>query len=155
MQTTPEEVGLSSPGLERARAYVESSVQRGEIAGAVMLASRHDQVAQLACVGLRDIEAGLPMEPDTIFCIASMTKPITSVGALMLVEAGALRLDDSVSRYIPEFADLTVFAGEKDGRVKFEPVARPITVQHLLTQTSGLFGVAPHPTLEPAYKKSW
>src|SRR5450759_1432819 len=92
MHKTPEDVGLSSPGLERARAYVAACVERGEIAGAVMLVSRHDQVAQLACVGQRDVEVSLPMEPDTIFRIASMTKPITSVGALMLVEAGKLRL---------------------------------------------------------------
>ena len=151
MPTTLEDVGLSGPGLERARAYVESAVGRGEIAGAVVLASRHDQIAQLTCIGLRDIEAGLPMEPDTIFCIASMTKPIVSVGTLMLVEAGTLRLDDPVSRYIPEFADATVFAGVEDGRVRLAPLDRPITIHHLLTHTSGLFGEAPHPTLEPAY----
>jgi len=151
MPTTPEDVGLSGPGLERARALVESSVQRGQIAGAVVLASRHDQVAQLACIGLRDSEAGLPMEPDTIFRIASMTKPIVSVGVLMLVETGKLRLDDPVSRYIPEFADSTVFAGVEDGRVTLTPLDRPITIHHLLTHTSGLFGEAPHPTLEPAY----
>ncbi len=116
---------------------------RGEIAGAVVLASRHDQVAQLACIGPRDIEAGLPMEPDTIFRIASMTKPVTSVGALKLVEAGKLHLDDPVSRFIPEFADLAVFAGVEDGRVRLAPLERPITIQHLLTHTSGLFGVAP------------
>jgi CubicO group peptidase (beta-lactamase class C family) len=151
MPTTPEDVGLSGSGLDRARAFVESSVQRGQIAGAVVLASRHDQVAQLACIGLRDIEAGLPMEPDTIFRIASMTKPIVSVGVMMLVEAGKLRLDDPVSRYIPEFADATVFAGVEGGRVRLAPLDRPITIHHLLSHTSGLFGEAPHPTLEPAY----
>jgi len=151
MPTTPEDVGLSSAGLARARAHVEGSVQRGEIAGAVVLASRHDQVAQLACTGLRDIEAGLPMEPDTIFRIASMTKPVTSVGALMLVESDKLHLDDPVSRYIPGFADLTVFAGVDDGRVRLAPLERPITIQHLLTHTSGMFGVAPDPILEPTY----
>ena len=151
METAPEDVGLSGPGLARARAFVESSVQRGRIAGAVVLASRHDQVAQLACIGMRDIEAGLPMEPDTIFCIASMTKPIVSVGTLMLVEADKLRLDDPVSRYIREFADVRVFDGVEDGRVRLASPDRPITIQHLLTHTSGLFGEAPHPALEPAY----
>src|SRR5207344_2582387 len=109
MPSTPEDVGLSGEGLERARAHVASAVERGEIAGAVVLAMRRDQIAQLACVGLRDIEAGLPMEPETIFCVASMTKPIVSVATLMLVEAGKLRLDDPVARYIPDLADVTVF----------------------------------------------
>jgi CubicO group peptidase (beta-lactamase class C family) len=128
MQENPEAVGLSSSGLERARTYVAGCVERGEIAGAVMLVSRHDQVAQLACIGLRDIEAGKPMAPDTIFRIASMTKPITSVGALMLVEAGRLRLDDPVSRHIPEFAEVKVFAGMADGRPRLAALERPITV---------------------------
>ena len=151
MPAIPEGVGLSSPGLERARAYVAACVERGEIAGAVVLVSRHDQVAQFACMGLRDIEAGLPMEQDTIFRIASMTKPITSVGALMLIEAGKLRLDDPVSRYIPEFADVQVFAGVEDGRVRLAALARPITVHHLLTHTSGLDSDAPDPALEATY----
>jgi CubicO group peptidase (beta-lactamase class C family) len=130
---------------------VQSCVDHGEIAGAVVLVSRHDQVALRASIGLRDIEAGLPMELDTIFRIASMTKPFTSVGALMLMEAGKVRLDDPVSRYIPEFADLEVFDRVEDGRVALTPVARPITVYHLLTHTSGMGGDAPHPALAAAY----
>ncbi len=149
--TTPEDVGLSSPVLESARDHVEASVRRGEIAGAVVLATRRDRVAQLACIGMRDIEAGLPMEPDTIFCIASMTKPIVSVGVLMLVEAGKLRLDDPLSRYIPEFANATVFDGVEDGSARLVPLERPITIQHLLTHTSGIYGTSPHPTLDAAY----
>ena len=132
---TPEEIGLSSAGLERARAHVASSVERGDIAGAVVLASRQDRVAHLACIGLRDIEAGLPIKPNDLR-IASMTKPLTSVGAMMLVEVGTLRLDDPVSRYIPEFADVRVFAGVDGGRARLEALDRPITVWHLLTQTS-------------------
>jgi CubicO group peptidase (beta-lactamase class C family) len=151
MHTTPEDVGLSSPGLERARASVAACVERGEIAGAVMLVARHDQVAQLACVGRRDFEAGKPMEPDTIFRIASMTKPIASVGALMLIEAGKLRLDDPVSRYIPEFADVLVFDRVEDGHVILAALERPITVHHLLTHTSGLDSDAPDPALEAAF----
>ena len=151
MPAAAEDAGLSSPGLERARAYVAACVERGEIGGAVVVVSRHDQVAQMTCVGLRDIEAGLPMTPDTIFRLASMTKPITSVGALMLVEAGKLRLDDPVSRYIPEFADLEVFAGVYDGRVVLAPLARPITIHDLLTHMSGIDSDAPDPVLEAAF----
>ena len=151
MLATPEDVGLSSPGLARASAYIERCLERGEIAGAVVLAMRGDRVAQLACIGQRDIEADLPMEPDTIFRIVSMTKPIVSVGALMLIEAGKLRLDDPVSRYVPELADVQVFDRVEDGRVILAGLERPITVYHLLTHTSGLCGDAPHPALEAAY----
>jgi CubicO group peptidase (beta-lactamase class C family) len=151
MPISPEDVGSSGLGLERARTYVSDCVERGEIAGAVMVVSRQDQVAQLACVGRRDIEADAPMEPDTIFRIASMTKPITSVGALMLVEAGKLRLDDPVSRYIPEFADVEVFDRVEDGRVVLAPLKRPITVHHLLTHTSGIDSDAPDPALDAEF----
>jgi CubicO group peptidase (beta-lactamase class C family) len=151
MQTTREESGLASSGLEHARDYVAGCVQRGEIAGAVSLVARNDEVAQLACVGLRDIEAAKPMEPDTIFRLASMTKPIVSVGVMMLVEAGKLRLDDPVSRYVSDFTDVKVFAGVEDGRVKLAALERPITLQHLLTHTAGLAYDAPHPALEASY----
>jgi CubicO group peptidase (beta-lactamase class C family) len=151
MPTTAEDLGLSTSGLSRARACIASFVDRAEIAGAVLVVERHDQVAQLACVGLRDVDAGKSMEPDTIFRIASMTKPIVSVGAMMLVEAGALRLDDPVSQYIPEFADVRVFAGEENGRVRLTDLEQPITVQHLLSHTSGLAYDAPHPELAGSY----
>jgi len=147
--TTAEDSGLSHSGPERAREYVAACVERGEIAGAVSLVARNGETAQLACVGLRDIQAGKPMEPDTIFRIASMTKPIVSVGALMLVDAGKLRLDDPVSRYIPEFADVPVFAGMHDGRVELTALEQPITIHHLLTHTSGLPGDDPHPAIAP------
>jgi CubicO group peptidase (beta-lactamase class C family) len=151
METMPDTTGMSSPGLDRARAYVAGCVERGEIAGAVMLVARHDRVAQSACAGMRDVEAGLPMEPDTIFRIASMTKPITSVAALMLVEAGRLRLDDPVSRYIPEFAGGRVFTGVEDGRVVLAPLARAITVHDLFTHMSGIDSDAPDPALEAEF----
>jgi Beta-lactamase len=105
MRANSVDIGRSSPALQRASDYVTGCVERGQIAWAVMVVARQDQEAQLTCIGMRDTDAHLPMEPDTIFRIASMTKPITSVGALMLVEAGRLGLDDPVSRYIPEFAE--------------------------------------------------
>ena len=146
-----EKVGLSTQALESARTYVAGCVERDEIAGAVMLVARDDQVVELACVGLRDIETGSPMQPDTIFRLASMTKPIVSVGALMLVEAGKLRLEDTLSRYVPEFADATVFAGVDGGRVTLAPVERPITVHDLLTHMSGITDDPPDPALAATY----
>ena len=152
MSSMPEDVGLSSSGLDRARAYVESCVATSEIAGAVVIASRHDEVAHLSCIGLRDIEGGLPMERDTIFRIASMTKPIVSVATLMLADAGRLRLDDPVSRYVPELADVSVFDGVDGGQPRLVALERPITISHLLTHTSGLASEAPHPMVESAFR---
>jgi CubicO group peptidase (beta-lactamase class C family) len=138
-------------GLDPAREYVAGCVERGEIAGAVSLVARHDEVAEPVCVGLRDIEAAKPMEPATIFRIASMTKPIVSVGVLMLVETDKVRLDDPVARYIPDFADIPVFVGVVDGRVQLAALERPITIRHLLTHMSGLAAEAPHAELEASY----
>lgn len=138
--------------LDAARASVEACVGRSQIAGAVALVAQRDETIRLDCVGERDIAAGLPMEPDTIFQIASMTKPIVSVGVLMLSEAGALSLDDPVDRFIPAFADSTVFDGlDPDGLARLVPVARVITIRDLLTHTSGLSGEAAHPVLAGTY----
>ena len=101
-------------GLDSALDHVRGSVATQQIAGAVAMVARAGEVVQLASVGHQDIEAGLPMQPDTIFRIASMTKPIVSVAALMLVEAGRIDLDDPVARTIPAFARTKVFA--EDGR---------------------------------------
>ena len=87
--------------------------------------------------GSRDVEAGLPMEKDTLFRLYSQSKPVTGVAVMMLFEEGHFLLTDPVSQYLPEFADLRVFTGMKDGVVETEP-ARPMTIQHLLTHTSGL-----------------
>lgn len=151
MRANGQKSGIAGPGLGRARDDVASCVKRGEIAGAVAIVARRDREADVACVGLRDIETGLPMEPDTIFRIASMTKPITSVGALRLVDAGRLRFDDPVSRYIPAFADLAAFAGVLNGQVVLAPLARPITVHDLFTHLSGLDSDPPDPALEAEF----
>jgi CubicO group peptidase (beta-lactamase class C family) len=151
MPATADEIGLSRSGSRQVRRFLATSVDRGEVAGAVGLVAGHDRVALSACVGLRDIEADRPMAPDTIFRIASMTKPIVSVGVLMLVEAGRLRLDDEVSRFIPEFRHGQVFAGVEHGRLTLAPLERPITVYDLLTHTSGLAYDAPHPSLAETY----
>jgi CubicO group peptidase (beta-lactamase class C family) len=152
METSPDEVGLSAPGLQRARDYVVTCVERGEIAGAVVVVSRRDQVALLANVGLRDIEAQTPMKPDTIFRVASMTKPIVSVGTLMAVEAGKLQLEDPVSRYVPELAHVEVFAGVENGHARLEALERPITIYDLLTHTSGLSTMEPYAEYKAAYE---
>ena len=105
---TPEDVGLSATRLQRINQVIQRAIDANEISGAVTLVSRRGQIAHFEAQGLMDIEAGTPMRKDTIFPIASMSKPITGVAVLMLVEAGKVRLTDPVSRFIPEFTDTTV-----------------------------------------------
>ncbi|WP_316227423.1 serine hydrolase domain-containing protein [Bradyrhizobium sp. SZCCHNR1047] len=113
-------------------------VDRGELAGIVSLTSRGGKIVHAETIGWRDVETKSPMRPDTLFRIASMTKPITSVAAMMLVEEGRIALADPISRWIPELADLRVLrdaAGPLDDVV---PARRAITVEDLLTHRSGI-----------------
>lgn len=153
MQVTasPEAVGMSASSIHEAQALIEAAVGRTKLAGAVLIVARGDQLVLLASVGLRDREAGAAMEPDAIFRIASMTKPIVSVATLMLVEAGSLRLDDQVGSYLPELADVQVFAGVENGQAILVAAERPMTIFQLLTHTSGLVYGPLHPALAAAY----
>src|SRR5438128_1630917 len=135
---SPAEVGLSAERLARIQPVMQGYIARQQLVGLVTLVARHGKVAHMECYGHTDREAGKPMEPDTIFRIYSMTKPITSVALMMLVEQGRLLLADPVSKYIPAFKDLQVFAGHSDGAVTTVPLERPVTVHHLLTHTAGL-----------------
>ncbi len=102
----PEDVGLSSPRLARIRDALQADIDKAVVPGAVALVARRGQIASLDALGYRDREAGAAMKLDTIFRIASMTKPFTSVAAMMLAEEGRLLIADPVSRFIPKFADL-------------------------------------------------
>ncbi|MBV9767284.1 MAG: beta-lactamase family protein [Acidobacteriaceae bacterium] len=134
----PESVGLSSARLKRIAAVVQASVDRGEIAGAVTLVARHGQVIWLQANGKQDRENAKPMQTDSIFRICSMTKPIVTLGAMMLYEEGKFQLEDPISKYIPEFADAKVLVAPKDGKPYTVPATQPITVRNLLTHTSGI-----------------
>ena len=105
---TPESVGLSAERLQRINQVIQRAIDANEISGAVTIVSRRGHVAHFEAQGLMDIEARTPMRKDTIFPIASMSKPITGVAVLMLIEEGKVRLRDPVSRYIPEFRDTQV-----------------------------------------------
>ena len=130
----PAQLGLDPDRLEHIVTLVEDAVERQEVAGAVTLIARLGRVGHLEAVGWRDIADRAPMETDTLFRIASMTKAVTSVAAMQLYESGALMLDDPVSRYVPAFAPVEVLApGGGLG-----PPSRPVTIRHLLTHTSGL-----------------
>ena len=139
----PEEVGLSSERLDRITAALEADVAKGALPGAVVLVARHGRIAYLRSVGRRDPASEAAMSPDTIFRIYSMSKPITTVAAMILVEDGKLSLADPVSKYIPAFATMKVAvqSGEATGAVSaldLVPARRPITIQDLMRHTSGI-----------------
>ena len=135
---TPEKVGLSSTRLRHLRTEMQGYVDQGKLAGLITLVARCGKVAHLECYGMMDIEANKPMQLDTIFRIYSMTKPVTSVALMMLVEEELVQLDDPVSRFIPEFKDLKVFVGTTETGVELADLEREMTIWHLLTHTAGL-----------------
>ena len=108
------EVGLDQGRLDRIGKHFTRYVDTGRLPGWLITVSRHGKLAYVATYGQRDVEAGLPVEPDTLWRIYSMTKPITSVAAMMLYEEGGFELTDPVSRYIPSFAQARVFTGGSD-----------------------------------------
>lgn len=139
----PEEVGLSSERLARIGAILRNDVERGRVPGAVIMVARRGKLAYVEAVGFRDKATGAPMTPDAIFRIASMTKPMVSVAAMMLYEEGRLLLADPVSKYFPALGKLQVGIEKVDpvtGKTVFYtvPAEREMTVQDLLRHTSGL-----------------
>ena len=138
-EVDPVTVGLSAERLARLDAGLQGLVDDGKIAGVVALLARHGKIAFTDVAGVQDIESARPMARDSIFRIFSMTKPITGVAMMMLYEEGKWRLNDPVERYIPEFADLKVYAGETpDGSMVLEDPDHPITMRELMTHTAGL-----------------
>ena len=131
---SPESAGMSAEGLARIGPAVQAYVDDGRVAGIMTMVARRGQVVHWEAAGLRDLGAGDPLEPDDVFRIYSMTKPITTVATMILVEEGAVSLDDPVSTFIPAFAGVTVLT---DGGERVAPDG-PITIEHLLTHTSGL-----------------
>src|ERR1700704_4342526 len=135
----PEDVGLSSERLARIGATLKADIDAGRIPGAVIAIARRGKLVALDAYGWRDKAAGVAMTTDTIFNIASMTKPMTAVGALMLYEQGKILIDDPLSKYFPKFASMRVAvrdAGEPTADTV--PANRQITIQDLMRHTSGL-----------------
>jgi CubicO group peptidase (beta-lactamase class C family) len=132
------EVGLDSERLKRLDAHFAGYVADGRLPGWLLTVRRHGRLAHVARCGSRDVEAGLPVTDDTVWRIYSMTKPITSVAAMLLYEEGAVALTDPVSAFIPSFADVRVFVGGSDLRPVTVPATEPVRVWHLLTHTAGL-----------------
>jgi CubicO group peptidase (beta-lactamase class C family) len=145
-QASPEEVGMSSLRLGRIDAAMQKAVDSGELPGAVIFIARDGQLVYAKSFGWQDREKKIPMSNDSIFRLYSMTKPVVSVAAMMLVEEGKIGLQEPVSKYIPEFKDMKVGVESKDADgkpvVTLVDAKRQITVQDLLRHTSGLtYGV--------------
>src|ERR1700744_506913 len=133
---------FSPAKLERVSDYMRNEIATGKIPGAIVLIEQHGRPGYYEKFGVRDVESKRPITEDTIFRLYSMSKPITSVAAMMLVQDGKLRLDDPLSKYIPAFADVRVGVEKRDdsGKVTLglEPLRHPITIEDLLRHTSGL-----------------
>ena len=134
---------MSAGRLQRINEVIQRAIHEQDISGAVTIVSRRGRIAHFEAQGLMDIESGRPMAKDAIFAIASMTKPVTGVAILMLVEEGKVRLSDPVSRFVPEFRDTTVAIPKKTSNGEADeiytvPASREITVRDLMTHTAGL-----------------
>jgi CubicO group peptidase (beta-lactamase class C family) len=158
----PEQSGMSADRLKRLSAAVRGYIDRGEVAGTVTLIARRGRIVHLEAQGLMDIASKTPMRADSIFRLASMTKPITSVAVMMLLEEGRLQLKDPVSKFLPEFKNPKVLLPNAPGTsrqgTRLVPADREITIQHLLTHTAGLAApetsVLLHSELETFRKES-
>ena len=134
----PADAGFDPARLERIERHFARYVDDGRLPGWLVAVSRGGRVVYTAARGRRDLETGLPVEADTLWRIYSMTKPVTSVAAMMLWEEGAFELKDPVARFIPAFADARVWTGGSAVKPVTEPLTEPIRMWHLLTHTSGL-----------------
>jgi CubicO group peptidase (beta-lactamase class C family) len=135
----PESVGVSTQRLRRIDEGMKRLVDEKRIAGIVTLLTRRGKIVHHSAVGAKDVSKNDPVQKDPIFRIASMTKPITGAALMILYEEGKWRLEDPVSRHIPEFATLQVYTGANpDGTPTLEPARRSMTMRELMTHTGGL-----------------
>lgn len=147
--------GLSPARLQRIDAHWrERYVDQGKLAGALTLVARRGEIAHLGVVGHADTARGVLLAEDTIFRIYSMTKPLTSVAMMMLIEDGAVALDDPVEKYIPAWKDMGVFVAGAPGRWQTKPTARSMQIIDLLRHTSGLtYGFQDRTAVDAAYRR--
>ena len=131
----PEEVGISAERLERIRPVLQDYVHKENLPGFLTVVARRGKIVHFETIGMRDIENKKPIEPDTIFRIYSMSKPITSVAVMMLYEEGHFQLGTPISKFIPEFKDMKVYNEEQTEILDAE---KEITIKHLLMHTAGL-----------------
>jgi CubicO group peptidase (beta-lactamase class C family) len=155
MPAKPETVGLSSERLGRIDEVIQAQyIDRGRLHGALVLVARRGEVAHLSALGMMDAERTRPMADDTLFRIYSMTKPLTSTAFMMLVEQGLVALDDPVSRFIPQWRDLGVYAGGFPEAFRTTRPDRPMLMVDLLRHTSGLtYSFQQRTAVDAAYRR--
>ena len=134
----PAEAGMNAEKLKRIPAYFDGYIEQKRLPCTAVLVARGGQVAHLSFQGATEMGGSTPIGEDTIYRIYSMTKPVTSVAAMMLFEEGLLRLDHEVHRYIPEFHDVMVYAGGTAEKPELRKPDRAMTVRDLFLHTSGI-----------------
>ncbi|MEU6285441.1 serine hydrolase domain-containing protein [Streptomyces sp. NPDC047028] len=151
----PGEAGLDVKALDRLDGHFAGLVDEGRLPGFLLAVTRGGRVAHLTTHGLRDRAAGLPVEADTLWRIYSMTKPVTAVAVLLLMEEGLLSLDDPLERHLPAFTEPRVYDGGEGATVRTRPAARPVLLRHLLTHTAGLtFGFYHSHPVDALYREA-
>ena len=153
---SPESLGFDSARLARLDAYMSGAVTSGRVAGMTTLLARHGKVVSYKTYGKKSLTTGAPMTPDTIFRIYSMTKPITGVAMMILFEEGRWRLDDPVTRYVPEFKNLKVMvSADKDGKITaVEDMKRPPTMREVMSHTAGFgYGLGDEHPVDKLYRE--
>jgi CubicO group peptidase (beta-lactamase class C family) len=133
----PESVGMSSERLARLKGGMQGLIDQGRLAGVVTMVARHGKVVEFEALGKRDLAANAPMQKDSIFRIYSMSKPITGVAMMMLFEEGKWQLNDPVSKYIPEFANLKVYATDERNNMTLKDPVHPVTMRELMSHSGG------------------
>jgi CubicO group peptidase (beta-lactamase class C family) len=152
--STPAQGGFSTERLDRLHRVFDGATKSNTPPGAITMIVRNGRIVDWRAYGLRDVEGKLPMEKDTICRVYSMTKPLTSVAVMMLVEEGKLQLSDRVDQFIPEFKEVKVYKGGTVDKPELAPPERPITVKHLLTHTAGLTYGWGNDNVSEMYKKA-
>ena len=153
---SPEALGFDANRLAKLDAYMQGAVSEGRVAGVTTLLARHGKVVAFRTYGKKSLETGQPMTEDTIFRIYSMTKPITGVAMMILFEEGRWRLDDPVTRYVPEFKNLKVMVkADKDGKItEVEDLKRPPTMREIMSHTAGFgYGLGDEHPVDKLYRE--
>jgi len=152
---SPEALGFDSARLSKLDAYMAGVVAQGRVAGATTLLARHGKIVEFKTYGKQSLATGVPMKEDSIFRIYSMTKPITGVAMMILFEEGKWRLDDPVTRYVPEFKNLKVVKTvNPDGTMVLEDMKRPPTMREVMSHTAGFgYGLQDEHPVDKLYRE--